>query len=80
MTTLDFSPLFRSTVGFDRLFLYFEDALRRDTADVGYPPYNIEKTREDNDRAPLPGARLGQADRNVRGPPHTPAHPHARPE
>ena len=31
MTTLDFSPLFRSTVGFDRLFLFFEDALRRDT-------------------------------------------------
>ena len=65
MTTLDFSPLFRSTVGFDRLFLFFEDALRRDTADVGYPPYNIEKTGEDSYRITMAVAGLGKEDLNV---------------
>ncbi|MFB3149122.1 MAG: Hsp20 family protein [Alphaproteobacteria bacterium] len=65
MTTLDFSPLFRSTVGFDRLFLFFEDALRRDTADVGYPPYNIEKTGEDSYRITMAVAGLGKDDLNV---------------
>jgi molecular chaperone IbpA len=44
MTNLDFSPLFRSTIGFDRLFNVAEAATR---ADVGYPPYNIEVTGED---------------------------------
>jgi molecular chaperone IbpA len=65
MTTLDFSPLFRSTVGFDRLFLFFEDALRRDTAEVGYPPYNIEKTGEDSYRITMAVAGLGKEDLNV---------------
>ncbi|MCH7633664.1 MAG: Hsp20 family protein [Proteobacteria bacterium] len=65
MTTLDFSPLFRSTVGFDRLFLFFEDALRRDAADVGYPPYNIEKTGEDSYRVTMAVAGLGKEDLNV---------------
>ena len=65
MTTLDFSPLFRSTVGFDRLFLFFEDALRRDTADVSYPPYNIEKTGEDSYRVTMAVAGLGKEDLNV---------------
>ena len=65
MTTLDFSPLFRSTVGFDRLFLFFEDALRRDSAEVGYPPYNIEKTGEDSYRVTMAVAGLGKEDLNV---------------
>jgi len=65
MTALDFSPLFRSTVGFDRLFLFFEDALRRDTADVGYPPYNIEKTGEDSYRITMAVAGLSKEDLNV---------------
>lgn len=50
MATIDFSPLFRSTVGFDHLDRLF-DAISRD--DVGrntYPPYNIEKIGEDSYR------------------------------
>lgn len=43
MTNLDFSPLFRSTIGFDRLFNVAEAATR---AEAGYPPYNIEVTGE----------------------------------
>jgi molecular chaperone IbpA len=47
MTQFDFAPLLRSTVGFDRLSRLIDEQLR--TADpTGYPPYNIEKTG-DND-------------------------------
>ncbi len=44
MRTVDFSPLYRSVVGFDRLAALLETA----TADAatGYPPYNIERTDE----------------------------------
>ncbi len=41
MRTIDFSPLYRSVVGFDRLASLLETAQRLDTAS-GYPPYNIE--------------------------------------
>ncbi|MEO6300617.1 MAG: Hsp20 family protein [Paracoccaceae bacterium] len=46
MQTLDFAPLYRATVGFDRI----ADLMDRVSADVAqptYPPYNIEKTAED---------------------------------
>ena len=45
MATLDFTPLYHSTVGFDRLPTLLAQALERDES--GYPPYNIEKTGED---------------------------------
>jgi molecular chaperone IbpA len=45
MTTFDFSPLFRSTVGFDRVSRLMDSALRNDEAG-GYPPYNIEALDE----------------------------------
>lgn len=41
----DFSPFFRSTVGFDRLMRMMENDLSRNTSN-SYPPYNIEKTGE----------------------------------
>jgi len=47
MTTYDFSPLFRSTVGFDRFARLVDAALQADTAAASYPPYNIETTGED---------------------------------
>jgi len=47
MDRFDFSPLFRSTIGFDRLTRLVDAAARVDTAALAYPPYNIEKTRED---------------------------------
>lgn len=46
MTTFDFSPLWRSTVGFDRLFDLLEDSAQW-TGD-NYPPYNIERSDEDH--------------------------------
>jgi molecular chaperone IbpA len=48
MRTLDFSPLYRSVVGFDRLADLL-DAATTETAN-GYPPYNIERTDENTYR------------------------------
>jgi len=47
MDGFDFSPLFRSTIGFDRLTRLVDAATRVDNTSLGYPPYNIEKTGED---------------------------------
>jgi molecular chaperone IbpA len=47
MDRFDFSPLFRSTIGFDRLTRLVDAATRVDNAALAYPPYNIEKTGED---------------------------------
>ena len=44
MTTIDFSPLFRSMIGFDRLASTLESAYRAEAG--GYPPYNIEVSGE----------------------------------
>ena len=44
MRTLDFSPLYRSVVGFDRLADLLDAASAE--AATGYPPYNIERTGE----------------------------------
>ncbi|MCP4041059.1 MAG: Hsp20 family protein [Gammaproteobacteria bacterium] len=48
MTMIDFTPLFRTAVGFDHLAAMLEDATRTETG--GYPPYNIELTGEDQYR------------------------------
>jgi len=45
MRTIDFSPLYRSVVGFDRLADLLDSATA-DGAATGYPPYNIERTDE----------------------------------
>ena len=50
MDRFDFSPLFRSTIGFDRLARLADSATRVDSAASAYPPYNIEKTGEDSYR------------------------------
>ena len=47
MRTIDFSPLFRSSVGFDRMQRVMDAALRTDASTVSYPPYNIEARGDD---------------------------------
>jgi molecular chaperone IbpA len=47
MDRFDFSPLFRSSIGFDRLARLVDSATRFDGAAPAYPPYNIESTGED---------------------------------
>jgi molecular chaperone IbpA len=58
MTSFDFSPLFRSTIGFDRLGRMLDQAL----VDEGssYPPYNIERTGEDAYRITMAVAGFGE--------------------
>jgi len=59
MRTFDFSPLYRSTVGFDRLFSKLDSLGQMDTAQA-YPPYNIERTGEDAYRITMAVAGFGE--------------------
>jgi HSP20 family molecular chaperone IbpA len=54
MRTYDFAPLFRSTVGFDRLFDMLENSTRPD-----WPPYNIERVGENQYRISMAIAGFG---------------------
>lgn len=47
MRTFDFSPLYRSTVGFDHLSNLLDAISRGDASNNGYPPYNIELLEKD---------------------------------
>lgn len=51
MRTIDFSPLYRSVVGFDRLANLLETASA--DAATGYPPYNIERTDDNSYRVDI---------------------------
>src|SRR5690348_3455470 len=62
MRTFDFSPFFRSTVGFDRLFDMLDEVADNSTA---YPPYNIERTDENHYRITLAVAGFGEKDLNI---------------
>jgi molecular chaperone IbpA len=53
MRHFDFSPLYRSTVGFDRLAGILDQALSSEVTQNAYPPYNIEKTGDDAYRITL---------------------------
>src|SRR5258708_29350423 len=63
MSTFDFSPLFRSTIGFDRLGRMPDEALAEESS--GYPPYNIERTGEDAYRITRGVAGFGEDDLNI---------------
>jgi molecular chaperone IbpA len=52
MRNIDLTPLWRSSVGFDRLFNLLDDSLRY-VGEDNYPPYNIERTGDDNYRISL---------------------------
>ncbi|MEM7207866.1 MAG: Hsp20 family protein [Pseudomonadota bacterium] len=47
MTTIDLTPLYRSSIGFDRFGSLLNTALRGEQVSAGYPPYNIEATGDD---------------------------------
>ena len=64
MTTFDFSPLFRTSVGYDRLASLMNSAHRCEQGS-GFPPYNIEKTGEDNYRITMAVAGFAEADLNI---------------
>ncbi len=64
MRTFDLAPLYRSTVGFDRLFSLLDQVAGVDGA-PGYPPYNIERTGENTYRVTLAVAGFSEADLSI---------------
>lgn len=50
MRSFDFSPFYRSTIGFDRLASLLDNITNNEQGQPGYPPYNIELTGEDRYR------------------------------
>ena len=65
MRSLDLTPLFRYSVGFDRLDELFESAFRNQAQDNSYPPYNIAKTGDDTYRITLAVAGFGEDDLEI---------------
>ena len=63
MRTIDFSPLYRSVVGFDRLASLLETASV--DAAAGYPPYNIERTDENAYRVEIAVAGFRPEELNI---------------
>ncbi|HEX3700769.1 MAG TPA: Hsp20 family protein [Phenylobacterium sp.] len=64
MRTFDFAPLYRSVVGFDRLADLLESA-QAETTSTGYPPYNIERTDENEYRIEIAVAGFRPEELNV---------------
>ena len=65
MRTIDFSPLFRSTVGFDRMQRVMDATLRTDATTLSYPPYNIEARGDDAYRITMAVAGFSNDDVEV---------------
>ena len=63
MRTFDLTPLMRSTVGFDRFNRLFETAGRIDEG--GFPPYNIEKSGENDYRITMAVAGFAREDLDI---------------
>ena len=64
MRTIDFTPLFRHSVGFDRLERMLDSAMRLDDGN-SYPPYTIEQVGEDKYRISMAVAGFGENDLDV---------------
>ena len=64
MRHFDLSPLYRSTVGFDRLFSMLDQATSPEGGNT-YPPYNVERTGEDAYRITVAVAGFGEGDLKI---------------
>ena len=65
MRGFDFSPLYRSTVGFDRLANLLETVAQVDTVASAYPPYNIEQVAENDYRISMAVAGFGEPELTI---------------
>jgi molecular chaperone IbpA len=65
MRHYDLSPLYRSTVGFDRLFAMLDQLPGVDQSAPSYPPYNIERTGENAYRITVAVAGFGESDLTI---------------
>ena len=60
MRPIDFAPLYRSTVGFDRLFNLLDSVSGFDQGPTAYPPYNIERLGDNEYQITMAVAGFGQ--------------------
>lgn len=65
MRHLDFAPLYRATVGFDRIADLMDRVLATESPQPSYPPYNIEKTSDDSYRISIAVAGFSPEDLSV---------------
>jgi len=65
MTTFDFSPLYRSAIGFDHLASLLDNISTTERSATSYPPYNIELIKDDEYRITMAVAGLNDEDINV---------------
>ena len=65
MRTYDFSPLYRSTVGFDRMAAMLDNVMSNDVGGQTYPPYNIEKTGDDAYRITVAVAGFSESELGI---------------
>ncbi len=65
MAHIDLTPLYRSSVGFDRFGALLDSALRSEQAAASYPPYNIERTGEDRYAVTLAVAGFEEAELEI---------------
>ena len=65
MNTFDFSPLFRSAIGFDHLYSRLDRATRTAQSQPSYPPYNIELLDEDSYRITMAVAGFDNSELNI---------------
>jgi len=66
MRNVDLTPLYRSTVGFDRLASMLDQVMSHDVSAPTYPPYNIEKLGENDYRITLAVAGFGEEDLDLK--------------
>jgi len=65
MRTIDFSPLYRTVIGFDQMASLLDASMRSDQKRPTYPPYNIELTGEDKYRITMAIAGFEQSDLSI---------------
>jgi molecular chaperone IbpA len=65
MRAFDFTPLYRSTVGFDRMFSMLDQLGDVERPVPTYPPYNIERTGENDYRISVAVAGFTEADLSI---------------
>ena len=65
MNSIDFTPLYRSSVGFDRLASLINSAMSAESASTGYPPYNIEVVEDNRYSITLAVAGFSQSDLDI---------------
>ncbi len=65
MRNFDFTPLYRSAIGFDRMASLLDNLSRTEQNQPSYPPYNIELTGEDKYRISMAVAGFNRSEMNI---------------